>query len=290
MNIIVNPTAGGKKGKKVQKILTRIEKRLTERKIEYSIHYTKYKGHGTILTDELIKGGAKDIVVMGGDGTLHEVINGFSNFENVNLGLIPCGTGNDFARALNLPKDPVKALDLIIDNEPQFTDFLQLPTVRGINIVCMGIDVDVLIRYSKLKHKNKLGYTWCLIKTLMNFHYTDFTAKIDGQDKTLKSFIACMANGSVYGGGIPICPVANPTDNQLEFLAVTEIKSIAIPFAFIKLLMGKIMSFKQTVHTPCKKVEITTKSPYTVNVDGELYPDIPFSVEVVSNKLKMYRQ
>ena len=131
---------------------------------------------------------------MGGDGTLHEVINGFSNFDNVNLGLIPCGTGNDFASALKLPKDPVKALDLILDGTPKYTDYFQLPTVRGINIVCMGIDVDVLIRYNKLKRKNKLGYTWSLIRTLMNFHYTDFTAKIDGEEKSLTSFISFVVN------------------------------------------------------------------------------------------------
>ena len=80
---------------------------------------------GTLLTQEIIKNGATDVVVMGGDGTLHEVINGFSDFGKVNLGLIPCGTGNDFACALKLPKDPVKALDLIIDGTPKYTDYFQ---------------------------------------------------------------------------------------------------------------------------------------------------------------------
>ncbi len=289
LDIILNPTAGGKKGKKIKKALVKIEHRLAERKIDYKLHFTEYKGHGTALTKQIIEGGATDVVVMGGDGTLHEVINGFSNFDNVNLGLIPCGTGNDFASALRLPKDPVKALDLILDGTPKYTDYFQLPTVRGINIVCMGIDVDVLIRYNKLKRKNKLGYTWSLIRTLMNFHYTDFTAKIDGEEKALTSFIACIANGHVYGGGIPICPPADPTDKSLNFIAVTKIKKLAIPLAFIRLLMGKIMKFKQTIYSPCKKVEITTQSPYTINVDGELYPDAPFTVEIVSDKLKMYR-
>lgn len=289
LDIILNPIAGGKKGKKIKKALAKIEQRLAERKVEYKLHFTEYKGHGTALTKEIIQNGATDVIVMGGDGTLHEVINGFADFDRVNLGLIPCGTGNDFASALKLPKDPVKALDLILDGTPKYTDYFQLPTVRGINIVCMGIDVDVLIRYNNLKRKNKFGYTKCLLKTLMNFHYTDFTAQIDGEEKSLKSFIACIANGHVYGGGIPICPIANPTDKKLDFIAVTEIKKIAIPLAFIKLLMGKIMKFKQTVYSPCKKVEITTEHPYTVNVDGELYPDIPFAVEIVSDKLKMYR-
>ncbi len=289
LDIIANPIAGGKKGKKMQKNLKKIKERLIERKIEYRIHTTEYKGHGTTLTKELINGGAKNIICMGGDGTLHEVINGFDNFDQVNLGLIPCGTGNDFAHAIGLPKDPLKALDVILEQKAKYTDFLQLPTVRGINIVCMGIDVDVLIRYSKLKRKNKIGYTWCLLRTLFNFRYSDFTANIDGEEKKLTSFIACIANGPVYGGGIPICPPANPTDNELDFIAVTKIKKFIIPIKFIQLITGKIMKFKQTVYTRGKKVKITTPHPYTVNVDGELYPDILFEVEVVSNKLKMYR-
>ena len=238
MDIIANFVAGGKHGKKVKKALSIVENRLNERKIEYRVHHTEYKGHGTALTKSLIEKGAKQIVVIGGDGTLHEIINGFDNFEEVTLGLIPCGTGNDFAHALGLPKDPLKAIDLIIDGEAKFTDFMQLPTVRGINVVGMGIDVDVLSKYSKLKRKNKFGYTWCLIKTLMNFDYVNFEAEVNGQTKSYRSFIVAIANGNVYGGGIPICPPANPTDNLLNLVTVKEIKKSKILFALIKLLKG----------------------------------------------------
>ena len=289
MDIIANFVAGGKHGRKVKKALSIVENRLKERKIKYCVHQTKYKGHGTALTKSLIKNGAKQIVAIGGDGTLHEVINGFDNFEEVTLGLIPCGTGNDFAHALGLPKDPLKAIDLIIDGQAKFTDFMQLPTVRGINVVGMGIDVDVLSRYSKLKRKNKFGYTWCLIKTLMNFDYVNFEAEVNGQTKSYRSFIVAIANGNVYGGGIPICPPANPTDNLLNLVTVKEIKKSKILFALIKLLKGKLLTLPQAEQVTCKKITIQAKSPYIVNVDGELYPDIPFDVQIVSNKLKMYR-
>ena len=188
LDLIVNYTAGGKHGKKVKKTLSIVEARLKEKNIKYAVHHTEYKGHGTIITRELIKNGATSIVVLGGDGTLHEVINGFSNFDKVTLGLVPCGTGNDFATALKLPRDPLKAIDLIIDGTPKYTDFMQLPTVRGINVVGMGIDVDVLVRYSKLKRKNKFGYTWCLIKTLLKFDYAEFEARLLQQLQT----VACL--------------------------------------------------------------------------------------------------
>lgn len=288
-DFIVNPIAGGKKGKKMRKNLCAIENRLKERKIEYAFHFTEHKNHGKELAEKLISDGATDIVVIGGDGTLHEVINGFHSFERVNLGLIPCGTGNDFAFALGLPKEPVKALDLILDGSPKSTDFMQMPTVRGINIIGMGIDVEVLKKYEALKKKNKFGYTKCLIKTLFDFDYTNFTALIDGKKTDYRSFIACVANGSVYGGGIPICPPAIPTDGEIDFVAVKAIKRIKIIGAFLKLKSGKILTLKQATHVRGKDISITTDLPYTVNVDGELYKDIPFNVKVVSNALKMYR-
>ncbi len=289
LDFIINPIAGGKHGKKTRKTVALIESILKEKKVEYCLHITNYKRHALNLTETLIKRGATDIVVVGGDGTLHEVINGFSNFENVNLGLIPCGTGNDFANALNIPLKPEKALEIILTNQPKYVDFMQMPTVRGINIIGTGIDVDVLKRYESLKKKNKFNYTTCLIKTLFNFDYTNFTANLDGKSNEYRSFIACIANGRAYGGGIPICPIANPTDNKLDFVAVSSMSKIKIIGAFLKLKRGKILTMKQAQHFTCEDIKIQTEQPCTVNVDGELYDNIPFDVKIISNTLKMYR-
>ena len=289
LDFIINPLAGGKHGKKIKGALYAIEQRLNERKVRYRFHLTRYKKHATDLTTELIENGATDIIVVGGDGTLHEVVNGFTNFDKVSLGLIPCGTGNDFAFSLSLPKNPVDALDLILDGTPKFVDFMQMPSVRGMNVIGTGIDVDVLRRYERLKRKNKFAYTMCLVKTLFKFKYTEFSAVLDGNKHDYRSFIACIANGSAYGGGIPICPPAEPTDNKLNFLAVRSMRKIKIIRAFIKLKKGKILSLKQTEHFPCEHVQIQTNSPCTVNVDGELYENIPFEVKIIKNTLKMYR-
>jgi diacylglycerol kinase family enzyme len=202
LNFVINPKAGGKDGKKIKKALPKIEKRLIERGVNYVFHMTKQPNQATELAQMLIKQGATDIVVIGGDGTLHEVINGFSDFERVNLGIIPCGTGNDFASALRIPLNPVDALDVILDSTPKFTDFMQMPTVRGFNVIGTGIDVDVLKRYRAKKRKSKLSYTTCLISTLFNFDYCEFDAEFNGEIKHYRSFIAAVANGNRFGGGL----------------------------------------------------------------------------------------
>ena len=289
LDFIVNPSAGGHHGAKIKKALNLIQERLKERGIKYVIHFTDMPHHATELTTSLIRGGATDIIAVGGDGTLHEVINGFENFEKVNMGIIPCGTGNDFATAIGLPLDPVKALDIIIDGEAKYTDFMQMKGVRGLNIIGMGIDVDVLKKYRALKRKTKFQYTMCLIKTLFKFEYSDFDAEINSVKTHYRSFIAGVANGKMYGGGIPICPVADATDKELDFRAVKEINKLGLIGAFLKLKKGKILTFPQTHHEKMKSIKIFTNKPVTINVDGELYDDIPFEIDIVSDKLKLYR-
>ena len=289
LDLIVNPIAGGKNGRRMLKNLARIEARLKERNVKYSVFRSEKKGDMKNIAEKLAESGATDIICVGGDGSLHEVINGITDFGKVNLGLVPCGTGNDFAKTLGLPTDPVKAIDLIIDGEPKYTDYLQLPTVRCINIAGFGIDVEVLKKYEALKKKTKFGYTKCLIKTLFGFDFTEFTAEYGGKKEKFRSFIACVANGITYGGGIPICPVADPTDHLLDFVAVREIKGLKIAGAFMKLKAGKILSLKQAFHDRATSIKIETDLPCTVNVDGELYDGIPFSVKIVPNELKMSR-
>ena len=164
-----------------------------------------------------------------------------------------------------------------------------MPTVRGLNIIGTGIDVDVLKRYNALKKKNKFGYTKCLIKTLIDFEYTNFTVEIDGEKTSFRSFIAGVCNGYRFGGGIPICPIASVTDNVLDFIAVKEIPRIKIIGAFLKLKAGKILKLKQSIYKKIKEIKITSDKLFTVNVDGELYENIPFEVKIVSNTLKIYR-
>lgn len=290
LDFIINPLAGGKNGKKINRAVTVIENTLKNKGVDFALHYTEYPKHAVTLTDELIKNGATDIIVVGGDGTLHEALNGFSDFDRVSLGLIPCGTGNDFASSVGIPEAPEKALDLILTKKPQFTDFMQMPTVRGINIIGMGIDVDVLRRYEKAKRKTKLTYTLCLIKSLMKFNYIGFDVETaDGKKESYKSIIAAVANGHRYGGGIAVCPPAKPFDGKLDFVAMKEMKKLKLIGAFMKLKKGKILTLPQAVHFNTTDIKITPEGDYTVQIDGQLYDNIPFEVKIVSDTLKMYR-
>lgn len=289
LDFIVNPIAGEQNGKVSVKTVNVLKSCLDERGVEYRFHYSTNKERTIGITQEVIASGATDVIVVGGDGTLHDVLNGFSNFENVNMGLIPCGTGNDFAAALNLPLDAEKALNIILDNQPKYVDFMQMPTIRGINVIGMGIDVEVLKRYSMLKKKTKFGYTKSLLKTLFKFKPLNFDATFNNQKNTYNSYIAAVANGHCFGGGLNLCPDASPTDNELDFIAVSDMNKLQLIGAFIKLKKGKLLTLKQTTRIKIKQIEVDAPIPYVVNVDGELYDNIPFKINVVSDTLKFYR-
>ena len=287
-NIILNPQSG--EGKK-QKLHRRALERFRQRKQDFRVFETEKAGQATLLANELCREGEGDIVVVGGDGTLHEVLNGFTNFERCALGLIPCGTGNDFAAAAHIPLEPERAVDLLVDTEPVYTEFMQMPSgVRGMNVIGTGIDVEILQRCRASKVlRGKFQYIISLIISLFKFKNYAMKVRLNGKESEYDALIACVGNGYRIGGGIPMCPSAKLGDGLLDFVVVDDVKRTRIPAAFIKLMKGKILEEKFTFSERCEHIEILPATPRTIQVDGELYDGIPFIVDIVKDKLRMYR-
>lgn len=118
-DIILNPSSA-KGGSTLA--FEKVKAVLDERGIEYTVHETDHPLHAKEITAELNKRDHTDLIVMGGDGTLNEVLNGITDFEKINIGIISCGTGNDFIRAAGIPSDPVEAINLILNNNIVYSD------------------------------------------------------------------------------------------------------------------------------------------------------------------------
>lgn len=286
-NIILNPKSGeGKKKKLHQRALARF----AERKAEFRVFETEKAGQASILARELTQEGG-DVVVIGGDGTLHEAVCGFTNFENCALGLIPAGTGNDFAAAAGIPAAAEDAVDLILGSQPKYTEYMQLPQgVRGINVAGTGIDVEILRRCRSSKIlRGKFQYIISLIISLCKFKNYKMKVRVNGKESSYNALIACVGNGFRIGGGIPMCPEAKLGDGLLDFVVVDDVKKLAVPPAFVKLMKGKILKEKFTFFERCEHIEILPEKPLTLQVDGELYENLPFTVDIVKDRLRMYR-
>ena len=287
-NIIVNPWSGeGKKKKLHARAIAHFQKLGQEMRVVASERPGQIKEIAHSLTRE----GKGDVVVIGGDGTLHDALNGFTNFDKCALGLIPAGTGNDFAAAANIPSEPEAAVELIVKGAPRYTEFMQLPRgVRGLNVAGTGIDVEILRRCRASKWlRGKLQYLISLIISLIKFKNYDLTVRVNGREVRYKTLIACVGNGFRFGGGIRMCPQAVLGDNLLDFVAVDNVKKSRILPAFIKLMQGRILEEKFSRFERCDHIEIFSERPLTVQVDGELYDDLPFVADVVRDTLRMYR-
>lgn len=259
--------------------------------IEYEVVKTQKRGDAKAYTQKFTSDGEKNtIVAMGGDGTLHDVINGFNDFDNCDLGIIPFGTGNDFAEGAGVPLDAVEAAKVIIESAPRPVDYIQLSSgLRSINSVGMGIDVDVLKRTYASGDKGKGKYVKALISSLKHFESCNFTVRYDGKEETHFGLIAAVGNGSQFGGGIKIFPRAKIDDGLLDLILVDYISKARIPAAFAKLMRGKVDKIKKVTFVQTKAVTFINESQnFTIQAEGELYDNVPIDAKVVEGRLKLY--
>lgn len=290
LHFIYNPIAGNGRARRFREAL---EARLNALGAAYLFHDTHDRGEAVDIArrlSEKSREGDLDIVAMGGDGTLHEVLNGLADPARVRLGLAPCGSGNDFAAAAGIPTTPSGVADLLLKGRTRFTDFLECGGVRGINAIGTGIDVDILRRYQRMKVlKGSAAYLASLILTLLQYEPRRFT-EIDVENaRPHSAFIACAGNGQRIGGGIPICPEAVVDDGLMDIVIVDDIRKPRLPGAFIKLIRRRILELPTTTFRRDKRLRIRADAPMPIQIDGEIYEGLPFDVRVVSNVLRIYR-
>lgn len=286
-HLIYNPTAG--KGK-AQRSRAAIEGKLRALNVAYRFHETQAKGDARRIAQELTQSGEREIIAIGGDGTVHEVLNGIVNPQSVHLGVIPCGSGNDFATAAGISADPEEAMALILENAPKYTDYLECSGVRGLNVIGTGIDVEILRRCYKAKLlKGSLNYFVSLLISLIRFSLYQFTTERDERKGEHNGLIVCACNGKQFGGGIAICPDAICDDGVMNIVLVQDVRKSMVPGALIKLMGGKILRQPYTLHEHAKRLKVEFVQPAPLQIDGEIYEDLPFDVQVISGELKMYR-
>lgn len=276
--------------KKTQKELDAVKSVFDRAGKKYEFLFTKKAGDATEYTRKITSTGeAHTVIAMGGDGTLHEILNGFADFDKCNLGLIPWGTGNDFAAAAKIPNDAKKAAEIIAFRAARPIDFIQLSSgIRSINAVGMGIDVDVLKRTYASKSKRH-AYFRSLISSLLHFKCCHFTVRYDGKESRHYGLIAALGNGRQIGGGIPLFPDASIDDGYMEMFIVDYISRFKMVLALIKLMRGKINKLKGAIVVKTKEATFLHEDDnYTIQAEGELYDNMPIEAKIVEGKLKFY--
>ncbi len=280
---IVNESGGSGRAKKTWHSVKTI---LRSRGISYKAFRTEYAGHACSLAYSISSLSDKDIklIVVGGDGTINEVINGINDLSKIKLGIIPTGSGNDFARGFNIPKNATMALDRILaGDEGGYVDIGRIDLDNGNSRyfgISSGIGLDAIVCKKALHSKqkallNRLGmgkltYLLLTIETVFSMKYTNAFIKTDKFIKQLNGLIFFSSmNMKAEGGGVPIAPNASFDDGKLSLCSAYGIKKTKA-FCYLPFLAkGKHEKFKNVFCSDANYVDIKLDSPMTVHADGE---------------------
>ena len=286
MTLIVNPAAGSGYARKVA---PQLQAELDKRAIVHETLYTQYPGHATELARaSAAQAGCTAVLAVGGDGTAYEVACGLLNTGKP-LGIVPAGTGNDFIKTIRAPANPLAALEFILNGTPRPVDVGRLNERLFLNVCGTGFDVTVLDYAQSAKRyvRGLLPYLVGLVRAI--FHYRPVPVRIlaDGEALRQDVLVCSIANGRFIGGGIPICPVADPGDGWLDLVTVDHVPRWRIPRYLPALLLGRILQIPAAHHRLCKA--LTLESPgMRLNVDGEIFSMDRAVFSILPGKLMLY--
>lgn len=266
---------------------------LKKENVQYKAFETSFEGHATELARSLTENTTDivHIIIMGGDGTINEVVNGIADFDKVRLGVIPTGTGNDFARNLGIKGSTEEIIHDILNTVQGIK--LDIGAVewgeehhRRLFTISSGIGFDALVckyaltshvkRVFNMLHLGKLAYLVLTVRSLFAIKTYDADASFGKHsDRTFKKVIFSAAmNLRAEGGGVPMAPSSNPSDGLVAFCVASDIPLLILPFCLILLVLGKHEKLKYFHIFNDVSAHIHTSTPVVLHADGEYLADV----------------
>lgn len=280
-DFIVNPKARSGMGEMIWRML---EPELKKRRVVYRVHMTRKQRHAEKIAEKITAdGGRHTVIVLGGDGTVNETVNGICFPEKVILGYIPIGSSNDFARGLAIPKDPKEALEIIL--QPKKIIHMDIGVLSGKRsrrfLVSAGIGFDAAVchevcvsRLKVLLNKiglGKLSYAVVALDRLIKDRPARLTLTLpDGERKVFeKAYFAAFMNLPFEGGGFKFGPQASPEDGMLDVVVAYGLSLPKILFLLPLAFGGKHVGFKGVSIFRCAGLKVESENALPLHTDGE---------------------
>ena len=283
---IVNPAAGYGENSAINSI-DLIKEFCTSRNIDYKIDKTSYKGHATLLARQAVKSEIKydAVVSVGGDGTLLEVANGLMG-SDILLGILPAGTGNDFARALGIPSTIKESLGFLAKKKSRLVDVGKLENIFFVNVASVGFDAEIIRDILKFKKfiPGRASYYIAALLKFFTFKFKEITINIDDEKINTKILLVAIANGTHYGGGMNVNPNGKLEDGYLDVIVVNSLPRYKIPFLMIKFIKGTYQDLPYVKTYKCREISIDSMEKLVINADGDILGNTPvkFSIKPLS--------
>ncbi len=291
MIVVLNPASGRGTGTNnraaIQACLEEEAKQLPT-PFQWELWQTTASGEGTQLAERAVKEGADLVVAAGGDGTLAEVLNGTIGTSS-QLGLIPCGTGNDCARTLGIALEVRSAVQNLLQGDARPIDVGRTQGHYFLNVAGCGFDAIVAEKVNsgvRFLH-GTAAYLAAIMLSMGHMHPYPIRLTLDDRTEDLRAILCSVANTKSYGGGMLIAPDAEIDDGLFDVCILGDTGKIEFLRAFPTVFTGKHIHHPKVRMERARYVKIESETPLPILVDGEVIGTTPVEFQIFPQAVKM---
>lgn len=265
--LIVNPTAGGGRAGAAAHAAAGV---IRAAGVTLDLRTTTERGHAEVLAAEAAARGAVRILVAGGDGTMHEAVNGLAG-TGCALGLLPAGRGNDLAMALGVPSNPAAAARWFLDGPVARIDLGVINGRRFATVAAIGFDAEVAVRTRAgvWRHLGRLAYPAGVLATLVRHRAPRLTLTGEFGRREGRYLLAAVSNTGIYGGGVRIVPGSRPDDGRLDICAVAAMSRWRVIRVLPRAYRGGHVTAPEVEMLEARDLTIEADRPCPLIADGE---------------------
>ncbi|MDQ3219761.1 MAG: diacylglycerol kinase family lipid kinase [Acidobacteriota bacterium] len=276
----------------------------------FNVAFTKAAGDGMDLAERACESGRNFIIACGGDGTVNEVANGILNSgKEVELGVMPSGTGGDFRRTLGMPPSSREAARALRDGTTKtidvgkvtFQDFQDQTVSRYfLNVSSFGLAASIIERVKSTSTlawlplagvRGRASFALSTLQEVIGLDFVTVKVKIDGMEETMLNTVNfCVANARYFGGGMKIAPDAKLNDGLLDIVNIGDIRTAKVLLNAYTLYNGTHLDLAEVKSTLARTIEVrpvNSNVEIHIEIDGELPGKLPAVYEVIPNALKV---
>ena len=283
LTLLVNPSSGGGRALKA---LPRVESGLDDARVPFRVLRTEGLEHGVESALEAIELGEVPIVVSG-DGLVGAIGGAMAGSETP-LGIIPGGRGNDLARVLGIPDDPVSATEALLAGESRRIDVGEVNGQRFLGIATTGIDAEANRLANDTRWlRGNLVYLYAGLRTLIGWRAARFTIRVDEERIRFTGSNVAAANNRAHGGGMMAAPDADLEDGKFDVVTVSEAGKLRLLSIFPKVFKGTHVEADEVRVFRTSHLEVSASRPFEVYADGEHLTDLPAKLRVLPRALSV---
>lgn len=288
INFLVNPISGNTKK---DEILRLVHTEMQGKDIPFEFIFTNAAGNYDFVKDKIEQEGVTDIIMIGGDGTVNQVVSALRN-SKVKFGIIPVGSGNGLALAAGIPKKPIDAIQLMLKGEASFVDAFLINNEFSCMLSGVGFDAQVAHDFSNKASRGLMTYTQQSLINYFKAHPYQFEIILENFSFFTDAYFISIANSNQFGNNFTIAPKASLNDGLLDIVVVQKMNKAKMPFAILKQIRGnnklielvENLSKSNILYFQTNALTIKNNKHAPFHIDGEPRETAAeFNIEIIPN-------